>query len=46
MEAKNLLSFIDDNHDDSLSLEEIIRHKDIFITSKVMNFAANVHDEF
>lgn len=46
MEAKNIMSFIDDNHDGMLSMEEILRHKDIFISSKVMNFAANVHDEF
>ncbi|XP_070207360.1 45 kDa calcium-binding protein-like [Littorina saxatilis] len=46
MEAKNLISFMDDNRDNTLSMEEIMKHKDIFISSKVMNFAANVHDEF
>lgn len=46
MEAKNLISFMDDNHDERLSMDEVLKHKDIFITSKVMNFAANVHDEF
>ncbi|XP_025084383.1 45 kDa calcium-binding protein-like isoform X2 [Pomacea canaliculata] len=34
MEAKNIMSFIDDNHDGMLSMEEILRHKDIFISSK------------
>ena len=46
MEAKNLISYMDDNRDGMLSMEEIMKHKDIFISSKVMNFAANVHDEF
>ncbi|KAL8574853.1 hypothetical protein ACOMHN_044875 [Nucella lapillus] len=46
MEAKNLMSYMDDDKDHMLSMEEILRHKDIFISSKVMNFAANVHDEF
>lgn len=45
-EAKNLMSYMDDNKDHMLSMDEIMRHKDIFISSKVMNFAANVHDEF
>ena len=46
MEAKNLMSYMDDNNDNVLSIAEILKHKDIFISSKVMNFAANVHDEF
>lgn len=46
MEAKNLISFMDDNHDNMLSLEEIMKHKDIFVSSKVMNLGANLHDEF
>ncbi|XP_076472750.1 45 kDa calcium-binding protein-like [Babylonia areolata] len=45
-EAKNLISYMDDDKDNALSMDEILRHKDIFISSKVMNFAANVHDEF
>jgi hypothetical protein len=46
LEAKNLISLMDEDGDHALSVDEILKHKDIFISSKVMNFAANVHDEF
>ncbi|XP_012943913.1 45 kDa calcium-binding protein [Aplysia californica] len=46
LEADSLLSLMDDDKNSLLSMEEILKHSDIFISSKIINFAANVHDEF
>ncbi|KAK6965951.1 45 kDa calcium-binding protein [Biomphalaria glabrata] len=46
VEADSLISLMDDNKDSLLSMEEILKHSDIFISSKLVNFAANMHDEF
>ncbi|BFZ23657.1 hypothetical protein BsWGS_26696 [Bradybaena similaris] len=46
LEAATLISLMDDNKDDLLSEAEILKHLDILISSKMVNFAANVHDEF
>ncbi|CAG5132599.1 unnamed protein product [Candidula unifasciata] len=46
LEAATLMSLMDDDKDNLLSVAEILKHSDIFISSKLVNFAANVHDEF
>ncbi|ESO99275.1 hypothetical protein LOTGIDRAFT_113682 [Lottia gigantea] len=46
MEAKSLISLIDVNKDNKLSIGEIMDRKDIFLSSKLADFARNVHDEF
>lgn len=45
-EAKNLMSLMDDNKDGKLSVDEIKKHKDIFISSKIVNVKKVLHDEF
>ncbi|XP_046381232.2 45 kDa calcium-binding protein-like [Haliotis rufescens] len=46
MESRNLISLMDEDKDKMVSKDEMLKHKDIFISSKVVDFAANVHDEF
>lgn len=46
LEAGTLMSLMDDNKDNLLSMYEILKHSDIFVSSKIVNFGANVHDEF
>lgn len=45
-EAKNLISLMDDNKDGKLSVDEIKKHKDVFISSKIVNVKKVLHDEF
>ncbi|XP_022339214.2 45 kDa calcium-binding protein-like [Crassostrea virginica] len=45
-EAKNLVALMDDDKDGKLSLKEITNHKDIFISSKIVNVRKVLHDEF
>lgn len=45
-EASNLIQMMDDNKNGRLSLQEVMKHKDIFITSKVVDVKRNLHDEF
>ncbi|CAL1528641.1 unnamed protein product [Lymnaea stagnalis] len=46
LEADTLLSLMDDDKNNLLSMEEILKHSDIFISSKLVNFERNIHDEF
>ncbi|XP_046579478.1 45 kDa calcium-binding protein-like [Haliotis rubra] len=46
MESRNLISLMDEDKDKMVSKDEMLKHKDIFISSKIVDFAANVHDEF
>ncbi|XP_041377792.1 45 kDa calcium-binding protein-like [Gigantopelta aegis] len=46
MEARNLVSLMDDDKDGELSRDEIIKHKNIFLSSKVVDIVGNFHDEF
>ena len=46
LEADNLISLMDDNGNKVLSMDEIEHHSDIFISSKIVNFASSLHDEF
>ncbi|XP_050414376.1 45 kDa calcium-binding protein [Patella vulgata] len=46
MEARNLINLIDVDKDKKLSLTEIMNRKDIFLSSKICDFARNLHDEF
>lgn len=46
LEADSLISMMDDDKTGDLSVDEILKHSDLFISSKLVNFAANVHDEF
>ncbi|KAH9495901.1 45 kDa calcium-binding protein [Bulinus truncatus] len=46
VEADSLMSLMDDDKDSRLSMEEILKHADIIIYSKMVNYAANLHDEF
>ncbi|XP_059146619.1 45 kDa calcium-binding protein-like [Physella acuta] len=46
LEADSLMSLMDEDKNNLLSMDEIIKHSDLFIASKLINFAANVHDEF
>uniref|UniRef100_T1JJ73 45 kDa calcium-binding protein n=1 Tax=Strigamia maritima TaxID=126957 RepID=T1JJ73_STRMM len=45
-EARNLISSADTDHSGTLSLEEILAKKDIFLGSKMINISKNFHDEF
>ncbi|XP_062622272.1 45 kDa calcium-binding protein-like [Saccostrea cucullata] len=45
-EANNLVSLMDDDKDGKLSLKEIKNHKDVFISSKIVNVKRVLHDEF
>ncbi|KAL3861355.1 hypothetical protein ACJMK2_007391 [Sinanodonta woodiana] len=45
-DAQNLISMLDDNHDNKVTWGEILNHKDIFINSKVVNVKRILHDEF
>jgi len=46
LEAKRLLEMMDDDRDGTLSMKEINIHAETFKTSQLMNYAANLHDEF
>ncbi|KAK4878985.1 hypothetical protein RN001_007131 [Aquatica leii] len=45
-EAEALLALADANHDDALSLDEILAHPDLFLKSKMVDTAQSFHDEF
>ncbi|GFN96062.1 45 kda calcium-binding protein [Plakobranchus ocellatus] len=45
LEADSLISLMDDDKNDLLSMDEILKHSDLFISSKVVNFVANIHEE-
>ncbi|KAF5303096.1 hypothetical protein FQR65_LT08428 [Abscondita terminalis] len=45
-EAEALLALADSNHDDVLSLDEILAHPDLFLKSKMVDTAQSFHDEF
>ncbi|CAG2204939.1 SDF4 [Mytilus edulis] len=45
-EAVNLLQMLDDNKDGKVSMDEMFKHKDIFVDSKCVNVKRSLHDEF
>ncbi|KAK5645804.1 hypothetical protein RI129_004268 [Pyrocoelia pectoralis] len=45
-EAEALLALADSDHDNMLSLEEILAHPDLFLKSKMVDTAQSFHDEF
>lgn len=45
-EAKELVAEADMDGDGLLSLEEVLAEKDVFLGSKMVNTARNIHDEF
>jgi len=45
-EAEALLSLADSDHDNTLSLDEILTHPDLFLKSKMVDTARSFHDEF
>lgn len=45
-EARELVAQADTNGDNKLSLDEVLAKKDIFLGSKMVNTARNIHDEF
>jgi Ca2+-binding EF-hand superfamily protein len=45
-EAGELIDAADDNDDGRLSLEEVIKHKDLFEQSKLMDVGETFHNDF
>lgn len=45
-EAEALLALADGDHDNMLSLEEILAHPSLFLKSKMVDTARSFHDEF
>ncbi|XP_037512594.1 45 kDa calcium-binding protein [Rhipicephalus sanguineus] len=45
-EARELVQQADNDGDNQLSLEEVLSQKDVFLGSKMVNTAKNIHDEF
>lgn len=45
-EAEALLALADSDHDNMLSLNEILAHPDLFLKSKMVDTARSFHDEF
>ncbi|XP_056645592.1 45 kDa calcium-binding protein [Diorhabda sublineata] len=45
-EAEALLALADNDHDQMLSLDEILAHPDLFLKSKMVDTARSFHDEF
>ncbi|KAL1512455.1 hypothetical protein ABEB36_002043 [Hypothenemus hampei] len=45
-EAEALLALADSDHDNMLSLEEILSHPDLFLKSKMVDTGRSFHDEF
>ncbi|KAG5880648.1 hypothetical protein JTB14_022814 [Gonioctena quinquepunctata] len=45
-EAEALLALADNDHDNMLSLDEILAHPDLFLKSKMVDTARSFHDEF
>ncbi|KAF7285214.1 hypothetical protein GWI33_011537 [Rhynchophorus ferrugineus] len=45
-EAEALLALSDSDHDNMLSLNEILAHPDLFLKSKMVDTARSFHDEF
>ncbi|KAF5294061.1 hypothetical protein FQA39_LY13535 [Lamprigera yunnana] len=45
-EAEALLALADSNHDNMLTLDEILAHPDLFLRSKMVDTAQSFHDEF
>lgn len=45
-EAEALLALADSNHDNLLSLDEILNHPDLFLKSKMVDTGRSFHDEF
>ncbi|CAG9835298.1 unnamed protein product [Diabrotica balteata] len=45
-EAEALLALADNDHDQMLSLDEMLAHPDLFLKSKMVDTARSFHDEF
>ncbi|XP_040843683.1 45 kDa calcium-binding protein [Ochotona curzoniae] len=45
-EAKQMIAIADENQNQHLELEEILRYSEFFTGSKLMDYARNVHEEF
>ncbi|XP_005986055.1 45 kDa calcium-binding protein [Latimeria chalumnae] len=45
-EAKQMIAVADENQDNHLELEEILKYSEYFTGSKLMDYARNVHEEF
>ncbi|KAJ3656084.1 hypothetical protein Zmor_015185 [Zophobas morio] len=45
-EAEALLALADGDHDNMLSLDEILAHPDLFLKSKMVDTGRSFHDEF
>ena len=45
-EAKQMIAVADENQNQSLELEEILKYSEYFTGSKLMDYARNVHEEF
>lgn len=45
-EAEALLALADNDHDNTLSLDEILAHPTLFLKSKMVDTAMSFHDEF
>ncbi|XP_076044015.1 45 kDa calcium-binding protein-like [Oratosquilla oratoria] len=45
-EAANLISLADEDQDGVLTLQEVLKHKETFINSKMIDAAKSFHDEF
>uniref|UniRef100_UPI00358F4654 45 kDa calcium-binding protein-like n=1 Tax=Myxine glutinosa TaxID=7769 RepID=UPI00358F4654 len=45
-EARQMIAVADEDEDESLNLEEVLRYSEYFTGSKLMDYARNVHEEF
>ncbi|CAL8276242.1 unnamed protein product [Boreogadus saida] len=45
-EAKQMIAVADENQNQNLELEEILKYSEYFTGSKLMDYARNVHEEF
>lgn len=45
-EAKQMIAVADENQNNNLELDEILKYSEYFTGSKLMDYARNVHEEF
>ena len=46
LEAENLISLADEDHNGKLSLSEVLDNAELFLGSKVVDTGRSFHDEF
>ena len=46
LEAENLLKLADEDHDEQLSIQEVLDNAELFLGSKMVDTSRNFHDEF